>query len=88
MNRRTLAHRLFPLAVAFTFCFGLLVGGGRAPRSRAICMMLFSTVPPLGVMRVRSSERPMPVLVEKNMSATLELQLPRQADDAPKPSIR
>jgi len=36
MNRRTLTQRLFPLAVAFTFCFGLLLGAGRGSQSRAL----------------------------------------------------
>ena len=35
MNRRTLTHRLFPVAVAFTFCLGLLLGASRGPQSRA-----------------------------------------------------
>src|ERR1051326_7686008 len=60
----------------------------RAPRSRANCMMLFSTVPPAGVMRVRRSESPRPVLVEKYRSATVVFQVLRHAEDAPKPSMR
>src|SRR5215472_18699579 len=59
----------------------------RAPKSRAICMIEFSTVLPPGAMRVRSKESPMPVFVEKNILATLELQVLRHADEAPKPSI-
>src|SRR5882757_716068 len=58
-----------------------------APRSRAICMIVFSTVLPPGAMRVRSNERPIPVFVEKNIFATVEFQVLRQAEDAPKPSI-
>ena len=37
----------------------------RAPRSRANCMMVFSTVVPPGAMRVRRRDKPRPVLVEK-----------------------
>jgi len=35
MTRHTLTRKLFPLAVAFTFCFGLLLGAGRESGSRA-----------------------------------------------------
>ena len=35
MNRRTLARKLFPLAVAFTFCLGLTLGAGRDTGPRA-----------------------------------------------------
>src|SRR5690348_6401233 len=59
----------------------------RAPKFRAICIMEFSTVVPPGAMRVRSNDNPRPVFVEKNMFATLELQVLRHAEEAPNPSI-
>jgi hypothetical protein len=49
--------------------------------------MEFSTVVPPGAMRVRNKDNPMPVFVEKNIFATLEFQVLRQAEEAPKPSI-
>src|SRR5580704_759347 len=73
-----------------------------APRVWAICMMVCSIVVPPGAMRERNREspmplnakfdplfpRPMPLFVEKNMSAWAVVHKPSQADEAPKPSIR
>jgi hypothetical protein len=36
MTKRTLTRRLFPAAVALTFCVGLLLGAGRGRDSRAV----------------------------------------------------
>src|SRR5947208_530204 len=60
----------------------------RAPRAWAICMMLFSTVVAPGAIRVSNKESPMPVFVEKNMSACAVVKLLRQAEEAPNPSMR